>query len=36
VEPNPELVALYTEQRAQMVERIGELGRVAALYGAAP
>jgi gluconokinase len=33
VEPNPELVAIYAEQRGRLVERIGELGRVAALYG---
>jgi gluconokinase len=36
VEPNPELVALYAEQREQLAERIDELGRVAALYRAVP
>jgi gluconokinase len=34
VEPDPELVAIYAEQRTQLAARIGELDRVAALYGA--
>lgn len=35
VEPNPELVAIYAEQRHRLVERVDELARVGALHGTA-